>query len=388
MQNIDDVLTRGVVNIIPGKEELKKTLKSGKKLNVYLGIDPTAPRIHLGHAVPLIKLQKFTKLGHNVTLLIGDFTALVGDTSDKESERPILTPKEIKKNLETYKEQAEKIIDFSKIKLVHNSDWLSKLYFKDVIELTQRFSLNDFSSRELIKKRFKEDKHIRLDEVLYPAMQGYDSYFLDTDIQIGAADQTFNMQAGRTLQKKLRDKESYILATEYLPGTDGRKMSKSWGNAIWLDDGASEMYRKIMSINDNLIVTYFTLVTHAPSEEIEDVKNEVESNPLDAKKKLAKEIVSELYSEKDAKKAADEFEKTVQKKETPSEIEELEIKEGKDIVDVLVESNLTVSKSDAKRMIEQGGVELDGVKMKLGATVKEGVLRVGKHKFLKLVTSD
>jgi tyrosyl-tRNA synthetase len=197
-----------------------------------LGIDPTSTKLHLGRTVALRKLNEFAKLGHNVTFLIGDFTALVGDTSDKDSERPILTPEEIEENFKTYKKQAEKILDFSKIKVRKNSEWLSKLTYADVFKLKQQFSLNDFISRELIKKRLGEGKKIRLDETEYPIMQGYDSHFMDTDLQIGGTDQTFNMQAGRTLQKRLRNKESYILATEFLMGTDGRKMSKRWGNVI------------------------------------------------------------------------------------------------------------------------------------------------------------
>ncbi|EKD85746.1 MAG: hypothetical protein ACD_37C00636G0001, partial [uncultured bacterium] len=233
---MNDVLIRGVTNIVPGKNELEKLLSSGKKLNVYLGIDPTATKIHLGHAMPLRKLQAFADLGHNVTFLIGDFTALIGDTSDKESERPSLTKEEIEENFQTYKSQAEKILDFSKIKVVHNSEWLSKLTFEEIIKISQQFSAGDFVGRELIKKRLTEGKRVGLHELLYPVMQGYDSYYMDADVQIGGADQVFNIQAGRTLQKSLRNKESFVFCTDYLMGTDGRKMSKSWGNAIWLTD--------------------------------------------------------------------------------------------------------------------------------------------------------
>lgn len=388
MPNIDKVLTRGVANIIPGKEELEKLLDSGKKLNVYLGIDPTAPRIHLGHAVPLIKLQKFAEMGHNVTLVIGDFTALIGDTSDKDTERPVLTSEQIEENFKTYKVQAEKILDFSKIKVRHNSEWLDKLSPRDFVRLTQKFSLGDFISRELIKKRLAGDARIGLHEVLYPVMQGYDSYFMDTDVQIGGADQTFNMQSGRTLQRLLRNKESYVLATEFLMGTDGRKMSKSWGNAIWLDDSPTEMYRKIMSINDDLIITYFTLATRTPNEEIEEVKKLAEISPMEAKKKLANTIVSYLHSEQDAKNANEEFEKTVQKKEAPEEIEEYITEAGKNIESMLLESHLIGSKSELKRLIEQNGIEVNGEKLELINLEREPkngmVVKVGKHKFLKI----
>jgi tyrosyl-tRNA synthetase len=204
MHTIDDLLTTGVANIIPNSGALKKVLESGKKLNIYLGIDPTATTIHLGHAVPLRKLQAFAELGHHVTFLIGDFTTLIGDTSDKDTERPVLTSEQIQANFETYKSQAEKFLDFSKITVRHNSEWLKKLTFEDIIKLAQHFSAGEFTSRELIKKRLTDGKHVGLHEFLYPVMQGYDSYTLDTDIQLGGTDQTFNMQAGRILQKDLR----------------------------------------------------------------------------------------------------------------------------------------------------------------------------------------
>lgn len=385
---MDDILSRGVANVIPNKTELEKLLNSGKKLNVYFGIDPTATKIHIGHAVPLRKLQKLAELGHKVTFLIGDFTALVGDTSDKDSERPILTRVEIEENFQTYKKQAEKILDFSKIKVRHNSEWLSKLTYSEVFLIKQQFTLNDFISRELIKKRLNEGKSVRLDETEYPIMQGYDSYFMDTDIQIGGTDQTFNMQAGRTLQKKLRGKESYILATEFLMGTDGRKMSKSWGNAIWLTDEPFEMYRKIMAINDDLIRNYYILGTSIPLEKIPS-DTEINSDPLKIKKNLANVIVSELHSSEDAKKAAEEFEKVVQNKELPENVSEKEVLPDTLIdEDFLVELGFATSKSDAKRLFEQDGVKLNSAKIRSGEELVdesgEGlVLQVGK-KTLKL----
>lgn len=365
MDKITELLTRGVANIIPNKENLEKTLSSGKKLNIYLGIDPTATRIHLGHAVSLRKLQKFAELGHNVAFLIGDFTALIGDTSDKDTERPSLTNEEIKENFKTYKEQAEKILDFSKIKVVHNSEWLKNLSFEDIVKLAQHFSAGDFTGRELIKKRLNEGKAVGLHEFLYPVMQGYDSYFLDTDIQIGGTDQTFNMQAGRTLQKDLRNKESFVLATEFLTGTDGRKMSKSWGNAIWLNDDPSDMYGKVMSIKDDLIIEYFTLATDVPMEEIENIKKELSfSNPMDVKKRLAYEIVNNLYSDAEAKKAKSEFENVFQKKGEPDSIREFilpnTMSSGASISTVLTTSGVTSSMSDAKRLVQQGSVLIDG----------------------------
>jgi tyrosyl-tRNA synthetase len=388
MNVFDELLTRGVANIIPGKDELKKLLESGKKLNIYLGIDPTSTRIHLGHAVPLRKLQKLAELGHNVTFLIGDFTALVGDTSDKDSERPILTSEEIENNFQTYKKQAEKLVDFSKITVRKNSEWLSTLGYKEILQLTQKFSLNDFISRELIRKRLDEGKRVRLDEVNYPLMQGYDSYFMDTDIQVGGTDQTFNMQAGRTLQKDLRHKESFILATTFLEGTDGRKMSKTWNNAIWLDDTPNDMYAKSMAINDGLIIQYLTLATGLSMEEVTRIESELKKgeNPINIKKKLAHQIVTELHDGKSADKAQQEFEKRVQNKELPVEVSDLHVEDNLTTSDVLIEGKFVESKSEAKRLVEQGGVSLDDEKITdPDSKIKAGIFRVGKNRFAKIV---
>lgn len=394
MDKIEELLTRGIANIIPKKEELEKTLRSGKKLNVYLGIDPTATKIHLGHAVSLRKLQKFSELSHNVTFLIGDFTALIGDTSDKDTERPVLTKKQIEENFKTYKKQAEKILDFSKIKVRHNGEWLSKLTFEEVVRLTQQFSFGDFGSRELIKKRLQSGRWVGLHEGLYPAMQGYDSYFLDTDIQIGGTDQTFNMQAGRTLLRNWRKKESFILANEFLKGTDGRKMSKTWNNAIWLEDSPNDMYAKIMAINDDLIIQYFTLATDMSALAVEKIAKEFKNgNPINAKKELAREIIKELYAEKEAEDAENNFEKTVQKKEAPEKMEIHTLKKSKEsLTDILVETKLAESKSNAQRLIEQGGVSIDGViatdPNEIIKLKNEKVIKVGKHRFIKLKSAS
>lgn len=392
MNDLDELLTRGVANIIPGKDELKKLLESGKKLNIYLGIDPTATHIHLGHAVPLRKLQQFAELGHNVTFLIGDFTALIGDTSDKDTERPVLTKGQIEENFQTYKKQAEKILDFSKVNVRYNSEWLSKLSPEEFIKLCQQFSFGDFAGRELIAKRLKDKKHVGLHEALYPALQGYDSYFMDTDIQVGGTDQTFNMQAGRELQKKLRNKESFVLTNPFLEGTDGRKMSKTWGNAIWLDEEPNDMYAKAMAINDDLIIEYFTLATNSSLEEIAKVESELKSgvNPIHIKKKLAHHIVTELHDEKSADEAEKAFEQKVQNKELPNDIELYVFEKPElSILEILIEGKLASSNSDAKRLIEQGGVSIDNKVVtnsneliRLGT---EQVLKVGKNKFLRII---
>lgn len=387
MDKVEELLTRGVANIIPNKGELEKLLKSGRKLNIYLGIDPTATKIHLGHSVVLRKLQQFATLDHNVTFLIGDFTALIGDTSDKDAERPHLTSEEIEENFQTYKKQAEKVLDFSKVKIKYNSEWLKKLNFQDIIKLTQHFSAGDFTSRELVKKRLTEGKRVGLHEFLYPVMQGYDSYFMDTDVQVGGTDQTFNMQAGRTLQKDLRNKESAVITTSILEGTDGRKMSKSYGNAIWLNDNPNDMYAKVMAINDGIIIQYFTLATNLPVDKIANYEKKLKSeNPINIKKELAHSIVSELYDKKSADGAKINFENTVQNKETPIEIEKIEIAGNSTILDALITGNFAQSKSDAKRLIDQGGVSLNNKKISNpDSRIEEGTLKVGKRRFVKVV---
>ncbi len=383
MNELQELLSRGVANIIPNKDLLEKKLSSGEKINIYLGIDPTAPNIHLGHAVALRKLQKFAELGHNVTFLVGDFTAKIGDTSDKETERPQLTDEEIQKNLVTYKQQASKIIDFEKIEIRFNSEWLSRLTFEETIRLVGKFSLNDFISRELIKKRLTEGKSVGLLETIYPIMQGYDSFTLDTDLQIGGTDQTFNMQAGRTLLKD--KKESFIMTTEFLSGTDGRKMSKTWGNAIWLTDSAEEIFGKVMSISDDVVIEYFILATNIPMTNIEEFKKELESNPMHVKKKLSYAIVSELYDEKIAESAKENFEKTVQNKQIPDNIEKIGAKKDALVIDFLVDNNLIPSKSEAKRLIEQGGVTFNDEKIDIFTKISEnGILKVGKRNFIEL----
>ncbi len=386
MADIDEVLTRRVTNIIPSKKLLEDLLNDGKKLNVYLGIDPTATRIHIGHAVALKKLQEFVDLGHNVTFLIGDFTALIGDTSDKDTERPVLTYQQIKENFKTYKKQASKILNFSKVTVKFNSSWLSKLKFAEIVKLCQEFSFGEFAGRELIKKRLTDKKRVGLHEALYPVMQGYDSYIMNTDIQIGGADQTFNMQAGRLLQKNLRDKESFVIVTGYLTGTDGRKMSKSWGNAIWLSDSADEIYGKTMSLPDNLIIEYFENATSVDAKKILEVKKALKAgvNPVIIKKDLAFIITSELTNIRSATKAKNNFEKSFKKHE-PEYTQEIKLQ--KTLADTVAPFTNLKSASDAKRLIQQGGLTINGdVVSDLNYKIKKGdKIKIGKKIFGILV---
>lgn len=391
---IESLLTRGVENIIPGRVEVEKMLTSGKVLNVYLGIDPTATKIHLGHAFPLRKLQILADLGHRVTFLIGDGTALVGDTSDKDMERPMLTREQIKENFQTYKRQAKKLLDFSKVEIRHNSEWLYKLDFVAILKLARHFSLNDFISRELIKKRLAEGKSVSLPEVLYPIMQGYDSMVMDTDIQLGGTDQIFNMQAGRTLMRILNEKESGIIANGFLPGTDGRKMSKTWGNAIWLEDAPEEVFGKVMSLRDDMILTYFVMGTNADKSVIDDAKKRLESkeNPMELKRELARIIVKELCGKDEVAAAEEFFQKTVVEKvvnESAPEVRwDKETVTVEDLIKMIVGVGLATSNGEAKRLIEQGGVYLNEVRMEKKSAelpVGKGVLRVGRRKYLKIV---
>lgn len=395
---IEIFLTRGVENIIPSRPELEKLLGSGKKLNVYLGIDPTATRIHLGHAFPLRKLQILAELGHKVTFLIGDFTAKVGDTSDKESERPMLMDEQIEENFQTYKRQAEKFLDFDKIELHHNSEWLSKLNFGEVLKLSQNFSLNDFISRELIKKRLTEGKRVSLPEVLYPIMQGFDSLILDTDIQLGGTDQTFNMQAGRTLLKNLKGKESFVVANGFLPGTDGRKMSKTWDNAIWIEDTPEEIYGKIMSIADDVILTYFLMGTNAKQALIDEARERLQKgeNPMSLKKELAKVIVKELHGDSAVTLAEEHFRKTVVEKTAGEDAPRivvgaklLVLGAEDSLMKIAMENGLVSSNTEFKTLLKEGAIylnekRLDG-EVELDLSQGENVVRIGKRKYLKLV---
>lgn len=361
-------------------------------LNIYLGIDPTATRIHLGHAVALRKLQAFAQAGHNVTFLIGDFTALIGDTSDKDTERPVLTQEQIQANFQDYQAQASKILDFSQVKVVNNSQWLATLNFTDIVKLTQHFSAGDFYSRELIKTRLSSGKRVGLHEVLYAVMQGYDSYHLDTDLQIGGTDQTFNMQAGRTLQKDLRNKDSFVMTLNFLTGTDGRKMSKSWGNAIWLSDTPQDIYGKVMSLKDELIIEYFTLATNTSIEEIDQISQQLTSgaNPMELKKRLAHTITSELHSNEAAQHAQSHFQSTIQLNEFPADLESVSLPSNNwTPINLLSHLGLANSNSEARRLVEQGGFRLNGQQIthinQILQLKTDDIIQSGKRKFLKLI---
>ncbi|MEK7189016.1 MAG: tyrosine--tRNA ligase, partial [Patescibacteria group bacterium] len=277
---VSELLERGVADVVVRKD-LEKLLRSASKLKVYLGVDVTSPQIHIGNAVPLRKLAAFQDLGHQAIFVVGSFTTLIGDTSDKDSMRPARTLADIKADMKTYKEQASKILDFSKTKILYNGDWLAGLGFEDVVKLAQHFTVQQMIERDMYQKRLKEGKPIGLHEFLYPLMQGYDSVHMEVDVELGGSDQLFNMLAGRTLLKAYKNKEKHVLTTELLEGLDGRKMSKTYHNTINITDEPNDMFGKIMSLRDDLIARYFELATNVPMGEVARITKE--ENPRDAK---------------------------------------------------------------------------------------------------------
>lgn len=385
-KKIEELLTRGVEEIISG-ENLRKKLKNGKKLNVKLGIDPTSPNIHLGRSIPLLKLKDFQDLGHKIVLIIGDFTGLIGDTSDKNSERPMLSEDIIKNNLKTYIDQAAKIIDIKKADIFYNSEWLSKLGYMEIGRQADIFSINEFISRENISRRLKDDKRVSLRELLYPLMQGYDSVKVKADVEIGGTDQRFNLLAGRDLQRLYNQEPQDIITNPLIEGLDGRKMSSSFGNTVNLFDTPNDMFGKIMSLKDDFIIKYFTLLTRLDMRVIDGYSKSLSDgvNPRDIKMKLAFEIVKLYHSEEDANRAAQYFTDTFTQKKMPTELEEFKASKY-DIVSILIDSKLVSSKSEARRILEQGGVKVAGQVIKeFDYVVAPGsVLQKGKVKFLKI----
>ncbi len=382
-QEIKELLERGVDEVID-KKNLEKKLKGKKKLRLKLGIDPTSANLHLGRSIPLLKLRDFQKLGHKIVFIIGDFTGVIGDTSDKDSERPMLTEAQIQKNLKDYKKQAGKIIDLDDTEVYYNSKWLKKLNYMEIGRQADIFSLNEFISRENISKRLKEGKRISLRELLYPLMQGYDSVMVKADVEVGGTDQRFNLLTGRSLQRYYKQSPQDIITNPLIEGLDGKKMSSSMGNTINLTDTPNNMFGKIMSLKDELIIRYFILLTRADMKEIKECEKEL--NPRDFKIKLAKEIVRIYHSEKKAIDAEDYFIKTFSRKETPSEMPEFRPK-SYNIIEVLFESKLTSSKGEARRVLLQGGVRVNekGVK-KIDYNLNPGdVLQKGKLKFLRIL---
>jgi tyrosyl-tRNA synthetase len=391
-KKIDWLLNHAVENVYPSKAEVKKLLQKGKRLAIYYGIDPTGPTLHLGHFINLRRVKLFQDLGHKIILLIGDFTATIGDPTDKAATRKPLTHKEVRANCELYKDQMSSVISFkgaNAAELRFNSEWLGKLKFDEVLNLASYFTVQQLLERDMFQKRLKDGKPIHLHEFLYPLMQGYDSVVLDVDGEIGGNDQTFNMLVGRALLKQMKDKEKFVIAGELLVDTTGKKMGKSEGNMIALTDTPEDMYGKVMSWTDGMIVPGFRLCTDASSEEIKKIESATKKgeNPMGFKRDLARRIVAWLVGDKEAEKAAEHFTTVHQQHAKPEDVPELKLKNGMTLIDALVASKMCTSKSDARRQIEQGGVRVDDeVVNDANAMVRKGfVIQKGKRHFVKLV---
>lgn len=387
-KQIEELLTRGVNEVID-YIHLKKSLLSGKRLRVKFGIDPTSPNLHLGQAVPLLKLRDFQQLGHQIVLIIGDFTSIIGDTSDKESERPMLSGKEIKKNMKTYIAQAGKILDIKKTEIHYNSKWLAKLGYAEIGKQSNQFSLAEFINRENIKKRFVVGRRISLREVLYPLMQGYDSVAVRADVEIGGTDQRFNLLAGRTLQRHYKQQAQDILMNNLILGTDKRKMSSSWGNVINILDQPNDIFGKIMSLADDLIISYFEHCTRVPIKQIGKYQEQLkrgDKNPRDIKMELAFEITEMCWGKNKAIEARDNFVAVFQQKKIPVQLSKIKLV-NKKIIDVLVLSKLAKSKGEARRLINQRGIKVDGKIVKsTEEVIKRGnIVQKGKRFFVKII---
>jgi tyrosyl-tRNA synthetase len=386
-QEIQPLLRRGVAEIIV-EEEMIGLLRSGKKLRLKEGFDPSFPDIHLGHMVSLRKLRQFQELGHQVVLIVADWTARIGDPSGVSVTRPMLTLEQVRANAQTYMEQFFKIVDKGRTEVRWQSEWFDKFTLTEVIHLTSKFTVAQFLARDDFNARYNEGRPIALTEFMYPLLQAYDSVAIEADVEFGGIDQKFNFLVGRELQSMMGQPPQQCFMTPLLVGTDGsQKMSKSLGNYIGVTDQPEDIYGKTMSIRDDLIIQYFELVTDVPDKELAEfgkAMNNNEVNPMGLKKRLARELVTQLYDKKAASEAEANFEKVHQKGEIPEEIE-LGTKSGSNLQDYLVENKLVKSKSEARRLIEQGAVYIDGERVAdINCTFsKDTIIRVGKRRFIK-----
>ncbi|HRH25034.1 MAG TPA: tyrosine--tRNA ligase [Candidatus Paceibacterota bacterium] len=393
-EQIETFLTKGVSEILPSKDSVEKDLKNGKVLTIYNGIDPTGPTLHLGHTIQLRKLRQLQDMGHKIVFLIGDFTARIGDPTDKMATRVQLTDKDVKTNLKLYKKQASKFINFSgrnAAKIKFNSKWLGKLKFSDVLELASNMTVDQMLKRDMFKRRMEEEKPIYIHEFMYPLMQGYDSVAMNVDGEIGGNDQLFNMLAGRILLKKIKNKEKFVVTVKLLTDSLGEKMGKTTGNMVSLLDTPIDMYRKIMNWSDALIVPGFELCTDYTMSEVGLIRQELErgTNPRDIKMKLSYEITKLCSSEKDAEKAQEAFVTIFNKKEVSEEIPEIENK-NRTFEDLLVQERIVSSKSELRRLIEGGAVSNFDTKDLLTVdtakkVIKEGAYKIGKNRFIKII---
>jgi len=390
---IEQALSRGVENVFPNIESVKSFLKKGKRLTIYLGIDPTGPTIHLGHVIPIRKLAQFQKLGHRILFLIGDFTAMIGDPTDKASARKQQTRDQVLENCKKYKEQASHFIDFSgpnKAEIQFNSKWLAKLSFKEVVELASHVTVDQMLKRDMFQKRMAEGKPVHLHEFLYPLMQGYDSVAMEVDGEIGGNDQTFNMLAGRDLAKVLSNKDKFVITTKLLVDQSGKKMGKTEGNMVSLDQNPSDMFGKVMSWPDELISTGFELLTDVPTNEIEAMKKEIAngSNPRDAKAKLAWEVVTSVYGKEKASQAQERFSATFKEGAVPEDATKAIVSKGEKLIDILTQEKVVSSKSDFRRLIDGKAISYVGKDDAITdydfKIEQAGTIRVGKKRFITI----
>ena len=388
--SIDHVLKRAVAEII-SEEGLRRRLNSGKPLRLKMGFDPSKPDLHLGHAVGMRKLRQFQELGHTVVLIVGDWTAQIGDPSGRDETRTMMTAEQVKQNAQTYMDQFFIIVDRARTEVRWQSEWFGKFNLGDVFHLAKNFTLADMLAHETFKKRYTEGAALTLIELMYPALQAYDSIAIDADVEFGGMDQKFNILAGRQLQERREKTPQEVFLVPLLIGTDGRKMSKSFGNTIDLKAAPEDVYGKVMSLVDSVIVEYFTLTTDVPDAEIAEIQRALQAgtiNPRDLKMRLARDVVSQFHGSAAARTAEEEFVKVFQKRELPTDMPTFAVKQPTAIIDLLIEANLVASRSEARRLIAQDGVRLDDVTVKNMEEMipaREAVLRVGRRKFVRLI---
>ncbi|MEI8061831.1 MAG: tyrosine--tRNA ligase [bacterium] len=392
-EKIEHLLNRGVEQILPSVDFLRSKLKSGQRLKIYTGIDPTGPFLHLGHSIWLEKLRQFQDLGHEIVLLIGGFTATIGDPTGKDTARKVLTENEVASNAKKYVEQAAKILNFkgkNPAKVLNNSKWLKKMNFSDILKLSSLITVDQLLKRDMFEKRVLEGKPIYLHEFMYALMQGYDSVILDVDVEVGGNDQLFNMLVGRDFQKKINNKEKFVLTMKLLTDSSGKKMGKSEGNMVTLEDGPNEMYGKVMSWTDSMIVPGFELCTRITDQDLKNISDDLgrtETNPRDVKMKLAHEVVSLYYDEHKALSAGKNFTQTFQKHQLPDEIQTVSVVSGELLSKILFENNLIDSVGEFKRLVKEGAVNINENQKvdSFSITIDQDVtVKVGKKRFLKI----